>query len=169
MCVASMFVCTHRERCMFLVFVSLFMYVYRCMSDCLQVCVTLTLTFLPHPPQVSAWSLNYSCSHVCVFAVVCVSVAPIISLLLPAPTPVLQLTCSVLGAHWLLLPSHSFPPLFSSCFIPSSHTLNLLVYISTSCSFHLLLTISFFLIPWILFFSSILLTTPFPLACLILP
>ena len=89
-------------------------------------------------PPVTAWSLNYSfeygcvCScarecpgvQLCVCVCVCVwrrwsvSVAPVISLLLPAPTPVLQLTCSVLGPTRSCRPATCFPPLFLLLFSP---------------------------------------------------
>lgn len=86
------------DRCIFScvcvdILTCLFMCAYRCMCNCVCVFVTPSLTFF-----VSAWVLNYSCVCVCSLCVlVCVSVAPVISLLLPTPTPVLQLTCSVLG------------------------------------------------------------------------
>lgn len=102
-------VCVRVCMCNF-IYVCIGMYVQLCMCLC-DPCSDLFLT---------AWVLNYSCARtrMCLCARVCVcSVAPVISLLLPAPTPVLQLTCIVQGAASLLTPRHgSFPP--SSVFLP---------------------------------------------------
>lgn len=82
--------CMHVHRCLFIyAFI-----VYGCMCNCVY--VTHCLTFTP----VTAWGLNYLCVCVCMWVWVgvwVVSEGAVIILLLSAPTPVLQLTCSVLG------------------------------------------------------------------------
>lgn len=100
----------HTNECIFsCLWGCLFMYVYGSMYDCLCVSLTPTLTFSPSPCLglklficvcvSEAYAHLCMCVHfcVCVWRRQSVSVAPVISLLLPALTPVLQLTCSVLG------------------------------------------------------------------------
>lgn len=104
-------VCVCMDPCTF-IYVCIWMYVQLCM------CLRNPYFDLFH----SAWVLNYSCVCVCslcAFLRVCVcvsfSVAPVISLLLPASTPVLQLTCSVLGptrSYRTATAFYPFPPSF---------------------------------------------------------
>lgn len=125
-------VCMRTNECIFsCMWGCLFMYVYGSMYDCLCVSLTPTLTFFPSPclglklfmwVYVCVWGpcvSVYVCVHVRVYRRQSVSVAPVISLLLPALTPVLQLTCSVLGPT--PFHRHCFLP-FSFCLFSFSHS-----------------------------------------------
>lgn len=101
------------------------MYVQLCMCLC-----DPYFDLFPHCLGLKLFMCVCVCS-LCAFVLVCVcvwrrsvSVAPVISLLLPAPTPVLQLTCIVLGPTRSYRPATAFYPFFPllSSFFSHSHS-----------------------------------------------